>query len=135
MKIGNCSMDDDCAENVVNMMTNEFPQAQLNAKKRYSQCVFRKRRIRLQYVPIIWRMLKMKISIISRFLIDFWYFVIKKISACVIKIRIQFCIKNTYEDACRLLNWERNEVPLILVVISMIKTKIFPVFIFNHEGE
>ena len=34
----NCSMDDDCAENVVNMMTNEFPTSA--AKKTYSQCVF-----------------------------------------------------------------------------------------------
>ena len=31
-------MDDDCAENVVNMMTNEFPTSA--AKKTYSQCVF-----------------------------------------------------------------------------------------------
>ena len=34
----NCSMDDNCAENVVNMMTNEFPTSA--AKKTYSQCVF-----------------------------------------------------------------------------------------------
>ena len=31
-------MDDNCAENVVNMMTNEFPTSA--AKKTYSQCVF-----------------------------------------------------------------------------------------------
>ena len=33
-----CSMDENCAENVVNMMTNEFPTSA--AKKTYSQCVF-----------------------------------------------------------------------------------------------
>lgn len=31
-------MDDNCAENVINMMTNEFPTNA--AKKTYSQCVF-----------------------------------------------------------------------------------------------
>lgn len=34
----NCSMDENCAENVVNMMTNEFTTS--TAKKTYSQCVF-----------------------------------------------------------------------------------------------
>lgn len=34
----NCSMDDNCVENVVNIMTNEFPTS--TAKKRYAQCVF-----------------------------------------------------------------------------------------------
>ena len=29
--------------------------------------------------------------------------------------------KYTYEDVCRLLNWEQNEVPLILAVINMIR--------------
>ena len=29
--------------------------------------------------------------------------------------------KYTYEDACRLLNWERNEVPLNIGDINMIR--------------
>lgn len=37
----NCSMDDNCVENVVNIMTNEFPTSA--AKKRYAQCVFLKK--------------------------------------------------------------------------------------------
>ena len=34
-------MDDNCVENVVNIMTNEFPTSA--AKKRYAQCVFLKK--------------------------------------------------------------------------------------------
>lgn len=38
--------------------------------------------------------------------------------------------KYTYEDACRLLNWERNEVPLNIGGYKYDKkTKTFPIFI------
>ena len=41
--------------------------------------------------------------------------------------------KYTYEDACRLLNWERNEVPLNIGGYKYDKkTKTFPVFI-NYD--
>lgn len=36
-----CEMDEHCTENVVNMMTNEFPTSA--AKKTYAQCVFLKK--------------------------------------------------------------------------------------------
>lgn len=41
----NCSMDNNCVENVVNMMTNEFPTSA--AKKTYSQCVFLKKKVQI----------------------------------------------------------------------------------------
>lgn len=36
-----CEMDEHCMENVINMMTNEFPTSA--AKKTYAQCVFLKK--------------------------------------------------------------------------------------------
>ena len=44
--------------------------------------------------------------------------------------------KYTYEDACRLLNWERNEVPLNIGGYKYDKkTKTFPVFINYDKRE
>ena len=43
--------------------------------------------------------------------------------------------KYTYEDVCRLLNWENNEVPLNIGGYKYDrKTKMFPVFI-NYDKE
>ena len=43
--------------------------------------------------------------------------------------------KYTYEDVCRLLNWERNEVPLNIGGYKYDKkTKTFPVFI-NYDKQ
>ena len=43
--------------------------------------------------------------------------------------------KYTYEDACRLLNWERNEVPLNIGGYKYDKkTKTFPIFI-NYDKQ
>ena len=44
--------------------------------------------------------------------------------------------KYTYEDACRLLNWEHNEVPLNIGGYKYDKvTKTFPVFINYYKAE
>ena len=44
--------------------------------------------------------------------------------------------KYTYEDVCRLLNWENNEVPLNIGGYKYDKkTKTFPVFINYDKSE
>ena len=44
--------------------------------------------------------------------------------------------KYTYEDVCRLLNWQNNEVPLNIGGYKYDKkTKTFPVFINYHKAE
>ena len=44
--------------------------------------------------------------------------------------------KYTYEDVCRLLNWENNEVPLNIGGYKFDKkTRTFPVFINYHKEE
>lgn len=105
----NCSMDDDCAENVVNMMTNEFPTSA--AKKTYSQCVFlEKEGSDYSMSQSFGEMLQNE---------DFYNILEELIDFGISRYKENFSMryqdtdlvlyqKYTYEDACRLLNWERN---------------------------
>ena len=132
----NCSMDDDCAENVVNMMTNEFPTSA--AKKTYSQCVFlEKEGSDYSMSQSFGEMLKNE---------DFYNILEEPIDFGISRYKENFSMryqdtdlvlyqKYTYEDACRLLNWERNEVPLNIGGYKYDKkTKTFPVFI-NYDKQ
>lgn len=132
----NCSMNDNCAENVVNMMTNEFPT---NAtKKTYSQCVFlEKDGSDYKVSKLFSEMLQNK---------DFYRILEELIDFGILRYKENFSMryqdtdlvlyqKYTYEDACRLLNWERNEVPLNIGGYKYDKkTKTFPVFI-NYDKQ
>lgn len=132
----NCSMDDNCAENVVNMMTNEFPTSA--AKKTYSQCVFLEKEgsdysISKSFGEMLqneefYNILKELIEFgISRYKENF--------SMRYQDTDLVLYQKYTYEDACRLLNWERNEVPLNIGGYKYDKkTKTFPVFI-NYDKQ
>lgn len=132
----NCSMDDNCVENVVNIMTNEFPTSA--AKKRYAQCVFLKKEGSDYGVSKLFgEMLKNK---------DFYKILEELIDFGISRYKENFSMryqdtdlvlyqKYTYEDACRLLNWERNEVPLNIGGYKYDKkTKTFPVFI-NYDKQ
>ena len=132
----NCSMDDDCAENVVNMMTNEFPTSA--AKKTYSQCVFlEKEGSDYSMSQSFGEMLQNE---------DFYNILEELIDFGISRYKENFSMryqdtdlvlyqKYTYEDACRLLNWERNEVPLNIGGYKYDKkTKTFPVFI-NYDKQ
>ena len=106
----NCSMDDNCAENVINMMTNEFPTNA--AKKTYSQCIFLEKDGEDYSVSKSFgEMLQNK---------DFYKILEELIDFGISRYKENFSMryqdtdlvlyqKYTYEDACRLLNWERNE--------------------------
>ena len=131
-----CSMDENCQENIINMMTNEFPTSA--AKKTYSQCVFLEKEDDDYKVskafgdmlknPNFYQILEELVDFgISRYQDNF-------------SMRYQdtdFVLyqKYTYEDACRLLNWERNEVPLNIGGYKFDKkTRTFPVFI-NYDKQ
>ena len=132
----NCSMDDNCAENVVNMMTNEFPTSA--AKKTYSQCVF------LEKDGEDYRVSKSFEEMLQNE--DFYNILEELIDFGISRYKENFSMryqntdlvlyqKYTYEDACRLLNWERNEVPLNIGGYKYDKkTKTFPVFI-NYDKQ
>lgn len=132
----NCSMDDNCAENVVNMMTNEFPTSA--AKKTYAECVFIEKEDedygvsksfgKMLQNPEFYSILEELIDFgISRYRENY--------SRRYQNTDLVLYQKYTYEDACRLLNWERNEVPLNIGGYKYNKkTKTFPVFI-NYDKQ
>ena len=132
----NCSMDDNCAENVVNMMTNEFPTSA--AKKTYSQCVF------LEKDGSDYRVSKQFKKMLQNE--NFYHTLEELIDFGISRYKENFSMryqdtdlvlyqKYTYEDVCRLLNWERNEVPLNIGGYKYDKkTKTFPVFI-NYDKQ
>ena len=131
-----CEMDEHCTENVINMMTNEFPTSA--AKKTYAQCVFLKKEQddygisdsyeKMLQNPEFCAILEELIDFgISRYKVNY--------SHRYQDTNLVLYQKYTYEDACRLLNWERNEVPLNIDGYKYDKkTKTFPIFI-NYDKQ
>lgn len=129
-----CEMDEHCTENVINMMTNEFPTSA--AKKTYAQCVFLKKEQddygisdvygKMLQNPEFCAILEELVDFgISRYKVNYSYH--------YQDTNLVLYQKYTYEDACRLLNWERNEVPLNIGGYKYDKkTKTFPIFI-NYD--
>ena len=124
----------DQQENIVNVMTNEFPAG--SGKKTYSQCVFIEKE-GADYIPA-----KSFLAMLSN---DEFYNLFKELvdfgisryerdyRDCYKQTDLVLYQKYTYEDVCRLLNWEQNEVPLNIGGYKFDKkTKTFPVFI-NYD--
>ncbi len=121
-------------ENIANIMTNEFPAG--SGKKTYEKCVFIKQS-NDDYIPTtsIMEMLDN---------IDFYSMVDELIEFGISRYDRDYKYgykgsdlvlyqKYTYEDVCRLLNWENNEVPLNIGGYKYDKkTRTFPVFI-NYD--
>ncbi len=127
-------ISDDQKDNIVNIMTNEFPAG--SGKRTYSQCVFIEKED-ADYKPTksfmqllanddFYKILSELVDFgISRYERDY--------SACYGHTDLVLYQKYTYEDVCRLLNWEQNEVPLNIGGYKYDKkTKTFPVFI-NYD--
>ena len=135
-KMYNCNVDDNCEENVVNVLTNEFPTS--TAKKTYPQAVFIEKdgqdyKISESFAgmlknPEFYDIYKELIQFgISRYKENY--------SQRYQNTDFVLYQKYTYEDACRLLNWERNEVPLNIGGYKFNKkTNTFPVFI-NYDKD
>ena len=127
----------DQKENIVNIMTNEFPAG--SGKKTYSQCVFiekedgdyRPTQVFLKMLANndFWNVLSELVDFgISRYERDYKY--------SYDQTDLVLYQKYTYEDVCRLLNWEQNEVPLNIGGYKFDKkTKTFPVFINYDKAE
>ena len=124
-------------ENIVNVMTNEFPAG--SGKKTYSQCVF------IEDDGTDYKPTK---TFMQTLLNDKFYEMLQELVEFGIR-RYERNYKNTYkqtdlvlyqkytyEDVCRLLNWEQNEVPLNIGGYKFDKkTKTFPVFINYDKSE
>jgi len=132
----NRAMDDNCVENVINVMTNEFVTSA--AKKTYAKCVFLEKEgadykrsksfDRMLENPNFYAILNEVVEFgISRYNMNY--------SDKYQNTDFVLYQKYTYEDACRLLNWEKNEVPLNIGGYKYDKkTKTFPVFI-NYDKQ
>ena len=121
-------------DNIVNIMTNAFASG--SGKKTYEQCIFIEENGD-DYTPTqdFYVMLSNKdfYEILSE-LVDFGIARYKRdYSSTYEKTDLVLYRKYTYEDVCRLLNWENGEVPLNIGGYKYDKkTKTFPVFI-NYD--
>ena len=129
-------MDENQQENLVNVMTNEFPAG--TGKKTYAACVFiEKKESDYQPTKLFSEMLEHKefydiLNELVEFGISRYW---RDYSQCYEQTDFVLYQKYTYEDVCRLLNWGQNEVPLNIGGYKFDKkTKTFPVFI-NYEKE
>lgn len=124
-------------KNLVNVMTNEFPAGA--GKKTYSQCVF------IEEEENDYKPTKTFLQLLKS---DDFYAVLKELVEFGIsryerdyqnsydQTDLVLYQKYTYEDVCRLLNWEQNEVPLNIGGYKFDKkTKTFPVFINYDKDE
>ena len=124
-------------ENIVNVMTNEFPAG--SGKKTYSQCVFieddgtdykpTKTFMQMLLNDKFYEMLQEPVEFGIRCYERNYKNTYKQTDLVLYQ-------KYTYEDVCRLLNWEQNEVPLNIGGYKFDKkTKTFPVFINYDKSE
>ena len=135
----NQSINQDCMKNVVNIMTNEFPTG--TGKATYEECVFleieegENQEIEYKTSETMTQILRNPdFCTILKELVEFG---IERYRANYSRryqdTNLVLYQKYTYEDACRLLNWENNEVPLNIGGYKLDKkTKTFPVFI-NYD--
>ena len=130
-------LQDKTIRNVVNVMTNEFPTG--SGKKTYASCVFVRRTeigeydISLEFEKMLDNPAFYKIV---KELIEFGIARYEENYSCRYQdTNFVLYQKYTYEDVCRLLEWENNEVPLNLGGYKYDrKTKTFPVFI-NYDKD
>ncbi len=130
-------LKDKTVKNVVNVMTNKFQSG--SGKKTYSDCIFLDRTKTGEYEisPEFEKMLENpEFYKIIKELIEFGVSRYKEnYSRRYQDTNFVLYQKYTYEDVCRLLEWENNEVPLNLGGYKYDrKTKTFPVFI-NYDKE
>lgn len=124
-------------ENIVNVMTNEFPAGV--SKKTYSQCVFIEEEGN-DYKPtesFMQMMSKDEFYEVLRELVEFGISRYERdYKNTYDQTDLVLYQKYTYEEVCRLLNWEQNEVPLNIGGYKYDKkTKTFPVFINYDKAE
>lgn len=123
-------------ENIVNILTNQFPAGA--SRKTYEQCIFLENDASQQDYQITESFADMLkdpefCEVLSE-LVDFGISRYNRdYQNTYRETDLVLYQKYTYEDVCRLLNWESNEVPLNIGGYKYDKkTKTFPVFI-NYD--
>ena len=126
---------DKVVKSVVNVLTNEFPSG--SGKKTYEDCIFIEKSQDGDFEiskPLQKMIHNKEFYDIVKELLEFGrYRYERDYSKTYKNTELVLYQKYTYEDACRLLNWEHNEVPLNIGGYKYDKsTKTFPVFI-NYD--
>lgn len=133
------SLTEKSVQNIINVMTNEFPAG--SGKKTYSDCVFLKKEEQTGDYGVTESFEKMldnsEFYSILKELIEFGINRYKtNYSRRYQDTNLVLYQKYTYEDVCRLLDWEYNEVPLNIGGYKYDRrTKTFPVFINYDKTE
>lgn len=133
-------MSEEQKKNIINIMTNEFPAG--SGKNSYAECIFIEKdagtgtdyHVAKSFEKMLadrdfYEILKELVEFgISRYERDF--------SDTYRDTDFVLYQKYTYEDVCRLLNWETSEVPLNIGGYKYDrKTKTFPIFINYDKSE
>ena len=123
--------------NVVNILTNEFPTG--TGKKTYAECIFIEKCYDDYTVSKIFKQHLQNSdfkSIVSE-LINFGLYRYElNYSDRYMNTNFKLYEKYTYEDVCRILEWEKGEVPLNIGGYKFDKTtKTYPVFINYNKDE
>jgi hypothetical protein len=123
--------------NVVNVMTNEFPAG--SGRKKFQECVLIERSGEdYRASPSFLGCLADRVfrNDVEELVAYGLYRYQKHFSDSYLSTSFQLNQKYSYEDACRLLEWEHNEVPLNIGGYKYDKkSKTFPVFINYHKEE
>ncbi len=131
------NLSSDQKDNIANIMTNAFPSG--SGKKTYEKCVFIEES-EGDYVPAV----AFKEMLANT---DFYNIIDEIVEFGISRYERDYSRgyrgtdfvlykKYTYEDVCRLLNWENSEVPLNIGGYKYDKkTRTFPVFINYDKAE
>ncbi|WP_243447318.1 DUF3427 domain-containing protein [Clostridium tetani] len=120
--------------NVINVLTNEFPTG--SVKKTYSKCIFLERKDNYYIISSDFKKC-IENSYFKEMVMELINFGLsrynKNYSNRYMNTNFQLYQKYTYEDVCRLLEWEKGEVALNIGGYKYDKiTKTYPVFI-NYD--
>ncbi len=131
------SLNSNQRDNIINVMTNEFSAG--SSKNTYKQCVFLDQE-ETDYKPSDSFMNMLNDNDFSEIMKELVEFGISRYQRDYNKgyngSDLVLYQKYTYEDVCRLLNWEHNEVPLNIGGYKFDKkTRTFPVFINYEKSE
>ena len=127
-------VDDNTVENLTNILTNNFISG--SAKNTYKNCIFIDEKNNIFSISECYNN-HLKDNNFKELVIQLIDFGMKRnykyFKEKYKNTDFQLYQKYTYEDVCRLLNWEKSEVPLNIGGYKYDKkTKTFPVFI-NYE--
>lgn len=133
----NISFKSNTEANIVNVLTNEFPTG--TGKKTYAECIFIEKYDSDYKISKIFKKFldnknfKFMVEELIAFGIERYD---KLYSNSYMNTSFQLYQKYTYEDVCRLLEWEKGEVPLNIGGYKFDKTtKTYPVFINYKKSE